>query len=69
MIHGYLIFNRSVAYYYLGGYKSVAVDYEKVVSVLPRRMLWYHLELILIYEKLRENQRAMEITEKDTERH
>ncbi|GIW57438.1 MAG: hypothetical protein KatS3mg083_383 [Candidatus Dojkabacteria bacterium] len=50
---GYALFNISTANYYLGNYKLAVDYYEKSQKYLPARMLWYQLEPILAYQKLK----------------
>ncbi len=50
---GYAMFNIAVANYYLGNYKIAVHYYEKSQKYLPARMLWYQLEPILAYQKLK----------------
>lgn len=59
----YALFNISIANYYLGNYK-IAVDYyEKSQKYLPRRMLWYQIEPILAYQKLKRYERVFNLVD------
>ncbi|OGM05686.1 hypothetical protein A2125_00170 [Candidatus Woesebacteria bacterium GWB1_43_5] len=58
------IFNRSVAYYHLAKYKEAAADFEKVELSLPFRTLWYQIEPILTYQKLKNYDRVLLITQR-----
>lgn len=58
----YRNFNQSVAYYYLGDYKSSIATYESIATELPGRMLWYHLEPIWAYEKAGNSDKVFSIT-------
>lgn len=59
----YRTFNQAVAAYYLGDYRQSIELYESVAGALPRRMLWYQLEPIYAYEKLREKDKVFAITD------
>lgn len=45
----YAVFNKAVAFYYLGDPSETTRLYESVASELPRRMLWYQIEPIYAY--------------------
>ncbi|OGE36379.1 hypothetical protein A3A14_03565 [Candidatus Daviesbacteria bacterium RIFCSPLOWO2_01_FULL_43_38] len=57
-------FNISVAYYYLGDYQRSVETFENVEAKLPFRMLWYQIEPILAYQKLRSYDRVFQLTDK-----
>ncbi len=59
----YASFNESVALYHLGRYEEARVAYESVADQLPGRMLWYQIEPILTYWKLREYGQVLSLTE------
>ena len=56
-------FNKSVALYHLGRYSEAATSYEEIEGKLPKRMLWYQIEPILTYQKLKRYDRVFEITD------
>lgn len=56
-------FNKSIIYYHLGDYQKSAEEFEKVESQLTFRTLWYQIEPILAYQKLKDYQRVFKITE------
>lgn len=59
----YPYFNLSTSYFHLGDfYKSVGA-YERVESLLPRRMLWYQIEPIQAYKELGNYARVFQITD------
>lgn len=58
----YPLFNLSTSYYHVGEYEKSVVEFEKVESRLPRRMLWYQIEPILVYKELGDYDRVFEIT-------
>lgn len=47
----YALFNSATAEYYLGNVDKAISYYEKAVSGLPSRMLWYQLEPIYAYQQ------------------
>ncbi len=59
----YPLFNLSVGYYHLGEYEKSIEYFEKVEEKLPRRMLWYQIEPIKAYFKMRNYSRVLEIIE------
>ncbi len=56
-------FNRSVANYHLGKYQEATKDFEAVEFKLPFRTLWYQIEPILAYQKLKNYDRVLSITQ------
>lgn len=56
-------FNLSAAYYHLGEYEKSVEAFEKVENQLPKRMLWYQIEPILSYQKLKKFDKVFEMTE------
>lgn len=61
----YAHFNASVAYYHLGEYEDAVKSYEKTLSGnLPFRMLWYQIEPILAYQKLKKYDTVFSMTNK-----
>lgn len=61
---GYPEFNAAVAQYYLGFYKGATLMFEDAEGKIPRRMLWYQIEPIIAYQKLGEESRVLELTER-----
>lgn len=59
----YIIFNQSVAYYYLGYYDNAIMTYESVSSKLPNRMLWYQIEPIQSYLEVGNYERVFSMTD------
>ncbi len=57
-------FNISVAYYYLGDYQISVETFESVEVKLPFRTLWYQIEPILAYQKLKDYDRVFTLTDK-----
>lgn len=57
-------FNISVAYYYLGDYQKSVKTFESVEGRLPFRTLWYQIEPILAYQKLKDYTRVFQLTDK-----
>lgn len=57
-------FNISVAYYYLGNYQKAVETFERVEAKLPFRMLWYQIEPILAYQRLKDYKRVFQLTDK-----
>ena len=57
-------FNISTASYHLEDYERTVKEYEKIESSLPRRMLWYQIEPIKAYQKLKNYDKVFEIIEK-----
>ena len=60
----YPYFNMSVASYHLEDYERSVKEFEKVENILPRRMLWYQIEPIKAYQKLKNYDKVFEISEK-----
>src|SRR3989344_3394487 len=56
-------FNMATSYYHLGDYNNSVSMFEKVEDRLPRRMLWYEIEPIQAYQKLKNYDRAFQIIE------
>jgi hypothetical protein len=57
-------FNESVALYKLGEYQKSIEAYERVSARLPGRMLWYQLEPILSYYRLRKFDTVIAVSDK-----
>lgn len=57
-------FNLVTSYYHLGEYQKATGAFEKVESQLPRRMLWYQIEPILAYQKLKNYDRVFSISDR-----
>lgn len=60
----YAKFNESIAYFHLGEYENSVESFEQVENRLPFRTLWYQIEPILAYQKLKNYDRVFEITDK-----
>jgi hypothetical protein len=60
----YAKFNESIAFYHLGEYQKSVESFENVESKLPFRTLWYQIEPILAYQKLKNYERVFTITDK-----
>jgi tetratricopeptide (TPR) repeat protein len=60
----YAKFNESITYYHLGEYQNSVKSFEEVEDKLPFRTLWYQIEPILSYQKLKKYDRVFEITDK-----
>lgn len=60
----YARFNYSVALYHTGNYKKSVEEFEKVENRLPFRTLWYQIEPIEAYVKLKNYARVFQITDK-----
>ena len=58
----YPVYNLSTSYYHVGEYEKSVIEFEKVESRLPRRMIWYQIEPILAYKKLGNFDRVFEIS-------
>jgi len=58
----YPVFNLSTSFHHVGEYEKSVAEFEKVESRLPRRMLWYQIEPILVYKELGDYDRVFEIT-------
>lgn len=56
-------FNQSIAQYHLGKFGQAATLFEEVENKLPMRMLWYQIEPILSYQKLKNYSRVLTMTE------
>ena len=59
----YAQFGRSVAFYHLGRYQESVDAFELVEGKMPFRTLWYQIEPILAYQKLRMYERVFAMTE------
>ncbi len=57
-------FNKSIAEYYLGKYDETVKDFEAIESNLPFRDLWYQIEPILAYQKLKKYDRVLSLTQR-----
>ena len=57
-------FNISVGYYYLGDYQKAVEIFELIEDKLPFRMLWYQIEPILAYQKLKKYDKVFTLTDK-----
>ena len=60
----YARFNLSVALYNIGDYQGSVEKFEKVETKLSFRTLWYQIEPILAYQKLKNYDRVFQITDK-----
>ena len=60
----YAGFNLSVALYNIEDYQRAVEEFEKVESKLPFRTLWYQIEPILAYQKLKNYTRVFEISDR-----
>lgn len=60
----YAQFNLSVALYNIGDYENSVKEFGKVEHKLPFRTLWYQIEPILAYQKLKKYDRVFEITDR-----
>jgi len=58
----YPVLNESIALYHLGRYEEATGRFEAVESRLPIRTLWYQIEPILAYQKLKNYDRVFAIT-------
>lgn len=59
----YSSLNRSVSYYYLGDYGKSVQNFEGIQSKLPPRMLWYQIEPIQSYQKLKIYDQVFSLTD------
>jgi len=61
---GYELFNLSAANYHLGDYQKAVAFFEKAqVKGLPSRMLWYQIEPIEAYLKIKNYTKVFELTD------
>lgn len=60
----YTLFNLSTAHYQLGNYDDSVKYFEQVESKLPFRMLWYQIQPIRSYQKLKNYPRVFGLTNK-----
>lgn len=60
----YARFNASIAYYHLNDYASSVEEFEQVEPRLAWRTLWYQIEPIQAYEKLRNYDRVFQLTDR-----
>lgn len=58
------LFNISIVSYHLGDYKGSVNYFERVENRLPFRTLWYQIEPILAYQKLGNDERVFQITDR-----
>ena len=65
----YARFNLSIAAYYVGDFQKSVGEFEKVEDKLPFRTLWYQIEPILAYQKLKNYNRVFELTDKILNNH
>lgn len=56
-------FNLSVALYHTGDYKKSIEEFEKIENQLSFRTLWYQIEPILAYFKIKNYERVLSLTE------
>lgn len=56
-------FNISVAYYHLGNYQKAVEAFEAVEAQLPFRTLWYQIEPIQAYQRLKNYERVFQLTD------
>lgn len=59
----YPAFNIAIAQYHLGNYQETAKVYEEISQSLPSRMLWYQLEPIYAYQKLKQYDNAIALAD------
>lgn len=59
----YPTMNLSLAYYHLGDFKNAIAAYESVREKLPSRMLWYQPEPLYAYQKIKQTDKVLNITE------
>lgn len=60
----YPVLNEAVALYHLGQYDEATKRFEAIENRLPFRTLWYQIEPILAYQKLKNYNRVFAITER-----
>lgn len=60
----YAQFNLATAYHHLGDYQKSVEAYEKSVAGLPPRMLWYQIEPIYAYARLKNAERVFSLTDR-----
>lgn len=60
----YAKFNESIAYYHLGDYENTVSSFEVIETKLPFRTLWYQIEPILAYQKLKRYDRVFSVIDK-----
>lgn len=60
----YAGFNLSVSLYNIGNFKRSTEEFEKVEDKLPFRTLWYQIEPVISYQKLKKYDRVFEITDR-----
>lgn len=65
----YFVFNQSVAQYYLGNYAESIRLFEQVQNQLSFRTLWYQIEPILAYQKLKQYDKVFALTEEILNNH
>lgn len=58
----YPLFNQSINYYYLGDYSQSIDAFEQVRSRLPYRLIWYQIEPIESYLKLKKYDSVITLT-------
>ena len=59
----YANFNKLVALSNLGNYEESVKVYESIEGKLPPRMLWYQIEPIVAYQKVKNYNKVFEITD------
>ena len=60
----YTLFNLSVAHYHLGDFSKSIEYFERIEQRLPWRMLWYQIEPVEAYFRLKNYDRVFELTDK-----
>jgi tetratricopeptide (TPR) repeat protein len=63
------LFNMSVTEHNLGNYDESVKYFEQVERLLPFRTLWYQIEPIQAYQKLKQYDKVFELTEKILNNH
>jgi tetratricopeptide (TPR) repeat protein len=58
------VFNQSIAYYELDDYQKAIETFESIQTKIPRRMLWYQIQPIKAYQKVKNKQKVFELTDK-----
>lgn len=65
----HLQFNLSLNYFHLGNYQKSVEAFEKVENKLSFRTLWYQIEPIIAYQKLKNYDRVFQLTDKILNNH
>lgn len=56
-------FNQSINYYYLGEYENSIKSFELVKSQVPYRLIWYQIEPIMAYQKMKKFDQVFSLTD------